>query len=619
MSNTNRIDQIRRFLGELVAASPRKVLLSGIVMVALGFTEGVGLLMLVPLLQLVGIDASGGTLGRISQGLADVLGWVGAQPTLGLVLVVYLLIVSLQGLLTWWQAVLSAEVQFGLVGALRTRVYSAIANTEWTYFVGRRASTFSHVLTDEVDRVGSASFFVVDLVVTSIISAIYIGLAFRVSPSMTLVVLACGGVLAWTMRGRLNEARRSGERYSHVRDSLYAAISEHFGGMKTAKSYNTGARHAAVFSGLSAELLDVNVRSTADYTKFRQQSAVGSAVVLAAIVYVSRQWLLVPTAQLVLLLFLFARLMPRLSTVLDRVRSIVAQLPSYDAVAKLEAECLAAAESVSSNPEPITLDRTIQFDHVTFAYGERTASPAVNDVSLTLEVGRMIAFVGPSGSGKSTLADILIGLLTPQSGRLLVDGAPLDAGRRRAWRDLIGYVPQDTFLFHDSVRANLQWARPGATDDDLWRALRMAAAESFVEALPLGLDTVLGDRGVLLSGGERQRLSLARALLRKPSLLVLDEATSALDSENEAQIQDAIDALHEQMTIVIITHRLSTIRAADVIHVVERGEVVESGTWTSLQLREGGRFRQLLAAQGMSEMPAHIERTRPASARALGA
>ena len=610
---------MKTFLKELIAASPRKAILSGIAMLGLGFTEGVGLLMLIPLLQLVGIEADGGTLGRISEALARVFAWVGVRPTLGIVLLVYLVVVSVQGLLTWWQTVLSTDVQYGLVSALRTRIYRAISGTEWTFFVGRRASTFSHVLTEEVDRVGSASYFLVDLAVTSMISAIYIGLAFRVSPPMTLLVLACGGALAWAMRGRLREAQVSGERYSEVRGSLYAAIAEHFGGMKTAKSYNTGTRHNAVFADLSRDLLDVNVQSTADYARFRQQSAVGSAVVLAVIVYVSRQWLLVPTAQLILLLFLFARLMPRLNSVLDRVRNVVAQLPSFAAVMKLEAECLASAESVSDVAAPMAPHRTIQLDHVTFAYGGRGAVPAVNDVSLTIDVGRTTAFVGPSGSGKSTLADILIGLLMPQVGQLLVDGRPLAASQRHVWRDQIGYVPQDTFLFHDSIRANLQWARPGSSDDDLWRALRLAAAEGFVEALPLGLDTVLGDRGVLLSGGERQRLSLARALLRRPSLLVLDEATSALDSENEAQIQGAIDALHAQMTIVVITHRLSTIRAADVIHVVEHGHVVESGTWSSLQAREGGRFRQLLAAQGMADVSAHSDRGRQSAARALGA
>jgi ATP-binding cassette subfamily C protein len=160
-------------------------------------------------------------------------------------------------------------------------------------------------------------------------------------------------------------------------------------------------------------------------------------------------------------------------------------------------------------------------------------------------------------------------------------------------------VPQDPFLFHDTVRANLQWAREDATDADLWHALRLAAADQFVAALPQGLDTVVGDRGVLVSGGERQRLSLARALVRRPQLLILDEATSSLDSENEERIQQAIDELHQQMTIVVITHRLSTIRAADVIQVVDRGRLIESGSWDEL-MSHAGRFRELCAAQGVA-------------------
>jgi ATP-binding cassette subfamily C protein len=160
-------------------------------------------------------------------------------------------------------------------------------------------------------------------------------------------------------------------------------------------------------------------------------------------------------------------------------------------------------------------------------------------------------------------------------------------------------VPQETLLFHDSVRVNLLWANPAATEDDIWRALTSAAAADFVRALPKGLETVLGDRGVLISGGERQRLSLARALLRQPSLLILDEATSSLDSENEQRIQDAIERLHEQITIVVITHRLSTIRNADRIHVLDHGRVVESGTWRTLLATPDGRFRALCAAQGI--------------------
>jgi ATP-binding cassette subfamily C protein len=160
-------------------------------------------------------------------------------------------------------------------------------------------------------------------------------------------------------------------------------------------------------------------------------------------------------------------------------------------------------------------------------------------------------------------------------------------------------VAQDTFLFHDTVRANLLWARPEATDEEVRQALRSAAAEAFVSELPKGIETILGDRGVRLSGGERQRLALARALLREPSLLILDEATSALDTENEKRIQSAIEELHGRITILVITHRLSTIRGADVIHVLERGCSVESGDWDTLVGSGNGRFSALWRAQSL--------------------
>jgi ATP-binding cassette subfamily C protein len=192
-----------------------------------------------------------------------------------------------------------------------------------------------------------------------------------------------------------------------------------------------------------------------------------------------------------------------------------------------------------------------------------------------------------------------MGLLVPDTGRVLVDDVPVGAERVRSWRTSIGYVAQETFLFHDTVRANLLWARPEADDKEIWWTLRLAAAEGFVSGLPEGLETVLGDRGVRLSGGERQRIALARALLREPSLLILDEATSALDSENERRIQNAIDALRGQMTILIITHRLSTVHGADVIHVLEQGRLVETGDWETLTRKGDGRFNALATAQGV--------------------
>ncbi|HEX8918995.1 MAG TPA: ABC transporter ATP-binding protein, partial [Chloroflexota bacterium] len=184
-------------------------------------------------------------------------------------------------------------------------------------------------------------------------------------------------------------------------------------------------------------------------------------------------------------------------------------------------------------------------------------------------------------------------------GQVLVDDSPLDPKQVGAWRSRIGYVAQETFLFHDTVRGNLLWARPGASESDLHDALCMAAADSFVAALPHGLDTIVGERGVQLSGGERQRLALARALLRKPSLLILDEATSSIDVENERRIQDAIERLHGRLTILLITHRLGTVQGADSVNLLEHGRLLESGTWEELMEKTSGRFRTMFLTQNL--------------------
>jgi ATP-binding cassette subfamily C protein len=189
--------------------------------------------------------------------------------------------------------------------------------------------------------------------------------------------------------------------------------------------------------------------------------------------------------------------------------------------------------------------------------------------------------MGASGAGKSTLADVLMGLLVPDAGEMSVNGDPIRGSRRLTWRRSVAYVPQETFLFHDTIRHNLLWGNPKACDDALHQALKKAAAD-FVFRLPQGLDTVVGDGGIRLSGGERQRIALARALLKQPSLLILDEATSALDLENEARVRQAIETLHGDMTVVIIGHRLPTLEHADQVVVLDQGRVAAQGNWDAL-------------------------------------
>lgn len=593
------IRALRRLAVEMMAVSPRRAVASLLLMLAMSFTEGLGLLLLMPLLTLVGVEEP--------NTLPNVTGWfdaafraVGLAPSLGSVLTLFVGIAACRALLQRWQIALGASLRESFTSAFRVRMYRAVAEAQWQFLVTRKPSEFAHVLSSEIGRIGSAASQVFDVAVVATVSLVYVGLAFHLSPATAGLVLLCAATLAWSVRGTLDRARASGARAASARSILHAAIAEHMGSLKTAKSYGVTERHTDIFLRLSHELRDISLEVSAEESDLQQGLEFGSTALLAFIVFVALRILHVPAAPMLVLLFTFARLMPRLVTVYRRVQALAGALPVYESVSRLEQECLEAAEQANQSGQDVPFSRTIRFDDVSFAYPRRT-TPAVRGIHLEIPAGLTTAIVGPSGAGKSTVADLLIGLLSPTSGRILVDGKPLRPETLATWRRRISYVPQDTFLFHDTVRANLNWARPDATEPDLARALHSAAADEFVAALPHGLDSIVGERGVLVSGGERQRVSLARALLREPGILVLDEATSSLDSENELRIQRAIENLHHQMTIVVITHRLSTIRHADVIHVFEGGLLVQSGTWDQLLADRRGRFRQLCFAQGIGE------------------
>lgn len=598
---------IRRFVATLIAAAPRESALAAVVMLLASVVEGVGLVLLVPLLQLAGVDAGTGADQRIGTALSSTFAWFGATPTLGSVLAVYVGVVVCQSVLFRVQVLLSGAVRQQTEATLRLRLYRAIGRAQWLFIARHRTSELAHVLTAEIDRIGTAAHDLVDLLVVSLVVLVYTAIAFRLSPEMTGLVMGCAALLAWVLRRRVADSDAIGGELITTRARLHSAITEHLASLKTAKSYGALDRQYAELEGLTHDMRRANLNTVAGYARLRQLTMVGAAVALAATVYVARGILALSTAQLLVLLFVFARLMPRLTGLIERAQLFATLLPSFAAFDALEARCARAAEPPVAKRTPIRFTDQVSFDNVSFAYGDADGPAAVCDLGLTIRAGHTTAIVGPSGAGKSTAADLLLGLIEPARGVIAVDAQPLTADRLPAWRDQIGYVNQDTFLFHDTIRANLLWARPDATQDDLGRVLRLAAADDFVAGLPKGLETVIGDRGVLVSGGERQRLALARALLRQPALLVLDEATNALDTENETRIQQAVDRLRHEMTILVITHRLGTVRHADTIHVLDGGRLVESGSWDELAARRGGRFRRLLDAQPLEQRPVWVE------------
>ncbi len=577
---------------------PRRISLTLILMVFISLTEGVGLLLLVPLLQLVGLNVSAGALGEIAGFVSTVFSYLHIKPTLVVVIIIYIIIISLNALLTRLQSISTAKIEYDFSAHLRKRLFQSISKSNWLYFSRNRSSDLAHALTYEIERISSGTYFFLAMISSSMVLVVYIIFALNLSGLVTGLIFIIGVVLLLGLRRQMLSSGSIGEDITESSKNLYSSTLQHLDGMKTVKSYNLEERNIRDFTSFTDEVVDKYKDSIRSYADVKLFFDVGSVIVLGFLVVILINLLALPTAALLLLLFLFVRMIPNFSLIQHSYQYFINMLPGFYNVTNMEKRFESEAEPQEGGGVELDLERQIRFMDVSFTYNpvnDDSELFTVKDVNLTIKAGATTALAGSSGAGKSTIADLLMGLISPDTGCLMVDDKRLTSDNLSAWRGRIGYVAQETFLFNDTIRSNL--LIDGVDDEDLMLVLKSSAASEFISKLPEGLDTIIGDRGVRLSGGERQRIALARALLRHPSLLILDEATSNLDSVNEKRILDAIEELHGEVTILIIAHRLSTIRNADYIYLIEDGVIKESGSWSDLLKEDDGLFKKLYELQ----------------------
>ncbi|MBJ6360242.1 ABC transporter ATP-binding protein [Paenibacillus sp. GCM10012307] len=568
----------------------------------ISFFDSLGILLILPMLSLIGFADSTVTQLPIISDLLKPLVSLPASLSLPLVLGLYVTILTLTGLLQRNQSVVSVGIHQGFIRFLRLDTYRTLIESDWSFFLKKRSSDFQHILTSELARVSQGTQLFLSLVQALIFTVIQIALAFLLSPILTVMVLVSGLLLAAFARRFVGRAKQLGNRTSELSQNYFLGINEHFHGMKEMKSNRMEQSHLNWFQELCVRMEQNMVQFTRLQATTQVYYRLASAALIAVFVYVSLQVFHVQTGQMLLIVLILGRLWPRFSSIQSNVEQIYSSIPAFNSVMKLKAECEAARElnlqsQALQNIEPLPLEEALECRNVYFRYNRNEGTCALRNINLRIPSGSLTAIVGKSGAGKSTLIDMLMGMIQPERGEVVVDGKQLTPERLTAFRASVSYVSQDPFLFHATIRENMLLVKPEATETEIWDALRFSASDEFVQQLPQGLDTVLGDRGIRLSGGERQRIVLARAILRQPSILILDEATSALDLENEAKIRTAIDQLKGKMTIIVIAHRLSTIRNADQVLVMEQGELIQQGGYQQLSSDSKGRFSKLLHMQ----------------------
>lgn len=562
--------------------------------------DGLGVLLLVPMIsatKIVDLNYGSTTLNRVFQPL----NLIPQSITLPVLLLTYVMLVIGQSQMQRNLNVRNSKITQKFSRRLRNEIYLSMLQADWDFFLKRRKSDFINLITTEVSRVivGTSTF--IQLLSTLLFTFIQICIALWLSGKITIFVLLSGIFIMFFAKKFLKQAKSLGRQTSEYARSYLAGITDHFNGIKDIKGNTLEESRLEWFNAITEKMANELV----EYAELKYNSQVfyksASAILISVSIFFSIKLFPTQPTQLLLILLIFSRLWPKFIEIQSNLEQIASSIPAFKYVIRFQNDCDQAREIVdflkSKDIAPLQLKQKIECRHVNFSYFQGQTDYSLKDINLDIYANQMTAIVGKSGAGKSTLIDLLNGLLRPSSGEILFDGKSFSNDELLALRRATSYVSQDPFLFNATIRENLLIINPNAAEKEIWEALELAAAKDFVLRLPNGIDTLIGDRGIRLSGGERQRLVLARAVLRRPSLLILDEATSALDTENEFKIQEAIEQLKGKMTIIVIAHRLSTIRNADQVVVLDQGEIIQQGEFNQLANEQRGMFSRLLKKQ----------------------
>ncbi len=535
-----------------------------------GLAGGIGIASVLPILS-VALDGAGGQPSAISQAVNDAFAAIGLTPRLEILIALMILAIAAKAGLTLLAMRYVGNASATLAARMRLQLVKHLLDAQWRFFTGNRVGRLSHAISGEATRAASSYMIAANFFANAIQASVYVIIALFISWRLAIAAVVLGALIAASLHFLVRAARKAGRQEAQRMIELSSLFSDTINNIKPLKAM---ARQAPYVAFLETKIRKVKRALRKQALTGHARKAVEEvlvAIFLGIALYGTLVFLEYGFAQVAVMALLLMRTMNHLNKIQAEFQKSAVVETAYLSFKELLAKTEAARERLSGGDKP-SLGRRIDFDRVSFGYGDK---PVLRDISFEIPVGQSTVLTGPSGGGKTTIVDLLVGLYEPDRGHIRVDGTSLGELDLLQWRRMIGYVPQDVVLLHDTIAANITLGATWISEAEVIEALEAAEAWSFVRELPEGVHTTVGERGVKLSGGQRQRIALARGLVTRPKLIILDEVTSALDPETEQAICRSVRALPKDVAVLSITHRPAFLDIADRVYRIQDGRAEE--------------------------------------------
>jgi ATP-binding cassette subfamily B protein len=584
--NTNNI--LRIFI-DLIKKYPDKCISLFILIIFEGACTALSILTLMPVIDYL-IDPSLTNAGRITKIETGVLEKFLIPINIISIGSIFIISNLIQGLLIVSMRYFILKIKYAVIRDIFGDTISAFFSARWNFFSDINRGQLFNSLNKEMMIIGDTFGHLVSMFAQVFQLLIYFSVPIFINWKLTTLSILFVFIFSLPLLLLNRLSYRLGKVNLESSNKISSAVNEIIGLAKIIIGFglqNTATeRYFKAFDKHVKATLNSQLLSTAVPKIFQPLSIVAILLSIGITVKTGESF-----SEVAAVMWSLMAAMPIVGILVNGRITISNFLPSYEQLNRLKFQAEQAKE-FNSDKKFNVLVSEISLNNVFFRHD--SSAPVLNGINMRIESGKLTAIVGGSGSGKSTITDLIMGMQIPDKGTINIDGVNLSEYSLKSYREKIGYVPQDPILFDASIRENLIWANPMATQDDLISALELSNALKFVNNLPNGIDTVVGDRGLRLSGGQRQRIALARSLVRKPLILILDEATSSLDSESESYVQDAISRIQQNITILVIAHRMSTITKAEMVYVLRDGVIIESGSFLELSKNLSGELYGML-------------------------